>query len=276
MHQPASIFNDVIGPVMIGPSSSHTAASVRIGQVIRNMMGGQVRKAVFEFSAQGSLATTYQGQGSAFGLAAGILGLAPDDPRVVDALTMAKSAGVEIEFLITDEPCDHPNIYKATMWDDHGACLRAEMASVGGGMIEVRKIEDIPVLLGGGYYETIFLLGNLSAARAGKIYADAAALMASSGLSYDEISLHHNEKGDYLFNIKSSVPLPAKAGSLMISAGKRLDISPVLPVLSQKEYKGLFNTGEEMLAVAAAEHLSPWELAVKYECLRGGIPQRKF
>lgn len=270
MHQPASIFNDVIGPVMIGPSSSHTAASVRIGQVIRSMMRGQVRKVVFEFSDQGSLAATYQGQGSAFGLAAGILGFASDDPRIVDALETAKSAGVEIVFLITDEPCDHPNVYKATMWDNDGACIRAEMVSVGGGMIEVRKIADIPVLMGGGYYETVFLLGNLPDSQAGKIYADAVTLLASSGLSYDEISLHHNEKGDYLLNIKSPVPIGEKAGSL-ISAGRRLDIHPVLPVLSQKVYRGLFNTAEEMLAIAAAERLSPWELAVKYESLRGGI-----
>lgn len=270
MYQPASIFNDVIGPVMIGPSSSHTAASVRIGQVIRSMMRGQVRKVGFEFSTQGSLATTYSGQGTAFGLAAGILGFASDDPRVVDALAIAKSTGVEVEFLITDEPCDHPNIYKATMWDNDGACISAEMVSVGGGMIEVRKIEDIPVLLGGGYYETIFLLGNLTDSQARKIYTDAETVMASSGLFYDEISLHHNEKGDYLLNIKSNVSIGAKAGSL-ISAGKQLDIHPVLPVLSQKDYSGLFNTAEEMLAIAAAEHLSPWELAVKYECLRGSI-----
>ncbi|MEL7566279.1 MAG: L-serine ammonia-lyase, iron-sulfur-dependent, subunit alpha [Dehalobacterium sp.] len=270
MQQPASIFNDVIGPVMIGPSSSHTAASVRIGQVIRSMMRGQARKVVFQFSTQGSLATTYIGQGSAFGLAAGILGLAPDNARVADALTMAKSAGVEIEFQLIDEPCDHPNVYKVTMWDNDDQCISAEMVSVGGGMIEVRKIENIPVLLGGGYYETIFLLGNLPETEAGEIHTDGSALMASSGLSYDEISLHHNEQGDYLINIKSTVPIGEKAGSL-IPVGKRLDIDPVLPILSQKDYRGLFNTAEEMLAIAKAEHLHPWELAVKYESLRGGI-----
>jgi len=274
MQQPVSIFNDVIGPVMIGPSSSHTAASVRIGQVIRSMMRGEARKVVFQFSTQGSLATTYRGQGTAFGLAAGILGFASDDPRVSDALAIAKTAGVEIEFLITDEPCDHPNVYKVTMWDNDGQCISSEMVSVGGGMIEVRKIEDIPVLLGGGYYETIFIMGNLPDSEAEKIYTDVSAVMASSGLSYDEISLHHNVKGDYLLNIKSTVSIAEEVGSL-ICAGKRLDINPVLPILSQKDYRGLFNTAEEMLAITKAEHLSPWELAVKYESLRGGISQEE-
>lgn len=274
MRQPASIFNDVIGPVMIGPSSSHTAASVRIGHIIRSMMQGQIHKVHFEFSTQGSLANTYYGQGTAFGLAAGILGFALDDPRMVDALAMAKSAGIEIEFFITDEPCDHPNIYKTIMWDNRGDCISAEMVSVGGGMIEVRKIENIPVLLDGGYYETIFLLGNLSAVEAGKIYDDGVTCIQSAGLSYDEISLQHNEKNDYLLNIKSTSPIGEKLGAI-ISAGKRLDINPVLPILSRNNFSGLFNTAQEMLVIAKEEHLAPWELAVRYEGLRGGVSSKE-
>jgi L-serine dehydratase len=60
LKDPASIFNDVIGPVMIGPSSSHTAASVRIGNLIRQMTGGRPRRVVFEFAAGSSIAETYQ------------------------------------------------------------------------------------------------------------------------------------------------------------------------------------------------------------------------
>lgn len=270
MLQPASIFNDVIGPIMIGPSSSHTAASVRIGQVIRSMLGGQVGKVIFEFSAYGSLAATYQGQGTALGLAAGIMGFSLDDSRMAEALEIVKFAGVEIEFLIKDEIWDHPNTYMITMWDREGRCFRSEMVSVGGGMIEVRKIEGIPVLLRGGYYETIFLLGNLSALRADKIYNDALIFLESSGLSYDEVSLHHNQDQDYLLNIKSLVDLGEKLGALD-HFGKHLDIKPVLPILSKKDYPGLFNTAQEMLLIAEKEALFPWELAVKYECLRGGI-----
>lgn len=274
MHQPASIFNDVIGPVMIGPSSSHTAASVRIGQIMRSMMGGEVSKVVFRFSSQGSLATTFSGQGSAFGLAAGIMGFAADDPRVKDALEIAKSSGIKIEFLITDEPCDHPNLYKAAMWDYEGKSLTAEMVSVGGGMIQVRKIEEIPVLMDGGYYETVFLLGNLGVFEAGMLYDNVVTALKLSEVSYDEILLNHNQKGDYLLNIKSTVPLKEQVEGL-ISLGRRLDIPPVLPVLSHKDYQGLFNTGEEMLSIAQEEGLAPWELAVKYECLRGGITPRE-
>ena len=102
MKDPASIFNDVIGPVMIGPSSSHTAASVRIGNLIRQITGGHPRRVVFEFAAGSSIAETYQGQGADFGLAGGILGFDTADPRIVDALELAKHAGIEIEFRIAD------------------------------------------------------------------------------------------------------------------------------------------------------------------------------
>lgn len=274
MHQPASIFNDVIGPIMIGPSSSHTAASVRIGQIIRSMMGGEVSKVVFQFSSQGSLATTFSGQGSAFGLAAGIMGFAADDPRVADALEIAESADIIIDFLITDEPCDHPNLYKAVMWDRNGNSLTAEMVSIGGGMIQVRKIGEIPVHMDGGYYETVFLLGNLPAMEARMVYEDMVTALASTEFSYDEILLSHNTKDDYLLNIKSQADLGEQVGGL-ISQGRRLDILPVLPVFSHKNYQGLFNTAEEMLAIAEKEKLAPWELAVKYESLRGGISHQE-
>lgn len=274
MKQPASIFNDVIGPVMIGPSSSHTAASVRIGQIIRDIMAGQIQQVVFEFSTQGSLATTYHGQGTDIGLAAGILGFNTDDPRIIDALTMAKSAGIEIKFNITDDPCNHPNTYKITARDHNGRSLNIEAVSVGGGMIEIRKMEDIPVLIDGGYYETIFLLENLSELKAKKFYEHVLFTLKTSGLAFDDISLHHNNKGHYLLNIKSQDYIGEKLGSL-VSVGKRLDINPVLPILSQKNYSGLFNTAEEILAIAKNEHLSSWEIAVKYESLRGGISSKE-
>jgi L-serine dehydratase len=274
LHQPASIFNDVIGPVMVGPSSSHTAASVRIGQIIRSMMGGHVSKVVFRFSSQGSLANTFSGQGSAMGLGAGIMGFTADDARMADALEIAQSAGVKIEFIITDEPCDHPNLYKATMWDDKGNSLTAEMVSIGGGMIQVRKIEDIPVHMDGGYYETVFLLGDLESIDAEMIYEKAVNFLTASNIPFDDILLSHNIKGAYLLNIKSSVPLEETAHGFVFP-GKRLNIAPVLPILSHKDHQGLFNTAEEMLLIAKREELAPWELAVKYECLRGGITHQE-
>ncbi len=82
---PPSIFNDVIGPVMRGPSSSHCAASVRIGRLARDLMDGRIDRVLVEFDPNGSLATTHTSQGSDMGLFGGFLGWEADDDRMVDS-----------------------------------------------------------------------------------------------------------------------------------------------------------------------------------------------
>ena len=88
MDLPVSIFNDVLGPVMRGPSSSHTAAAARIGQLARQLAGGKIQKAVVEFTPDGSLATTYHTQGSDIGLAGGLLGLSLSSPELLKSLSL--------------------------------------------------------------------------------------------------------------------------------------------------------------------------------------------
>ncbi|MBG0765706.1 MAG: serine dehydratase, partial [Tissierellales bacterium] len=80
--KPASIFNDVIGPVMRGPSSSHTAASTRIGLLARQLVEDKLDRVVFQFHPEGSLATTYHGQGSDMGLVGGLLGYYPENENL--------------------------------------------------------------------------------------------------------------------------------------------------------------------------------------------------
>ena len=80
-----SIFNDVIGPVMRGPSSSHCAASVRIGRIVRDLMDGEIEEVLIEFDPDGSLATTHESQGSDMGLFGGLLGWEPTDERMVSS-----------------------------------------------------------------------------------------------------------------------------------------------------------------------------------------------
>ena len=77
-----SIFNDVLGPVMRGPSSSHSAAANRIGRLCRDLVGGDLRKAIIEYDPNGSLVTTHKSQGTDMGLYGGFLGWEPDDPRL--------------------------------------------------------------------------------------------------------------------------------------------------------------------------------------------------
>jgi L-serine dehydratase len=84
---PPSIFNDVIGPVMRGPSSSHCAAALRIGRIARDLMKENIREVLIEFDTNGALATTHKSQGSDMGLFGGLLGWDADDDRLVNSGT---------------------------------------------------------------------------------------------------------------------------------------------------------------------------------------------
>ena len=142
-----SIFNDVIGPVMRGPSSSHTAASLRIGHLARKLLGEEPVHAVFSFDPKGSLVTTYRGQGSAMGLAAGLIGMKITDPELINAEKIASSKGLKIEYLVEDYHAEHPNTYKAVIKGKSGKSINLTVLSTGGGIIRLiefdgEKIQD--------------------------------------------------------------------------------------------------------------------------------------
>jgi len=147
-----SILNDVLGPVMRGPSSSHTAASYRIGLMLRDLAGGKPVRALFEFHPAGSLASTHYTQGSDMGLAAGLSGMDMLDPDMPLSVEIARNQGIDIEFRISDYPADHPNTYKCTVQDQEGLIFTAVAESTGGGMFRFTAIMDNHVDLHGDEY----------------------------------------------------------------------------------------------------------------------------
>ena len=110
-----SIFNDVLGPIMRGPSSSHSAASVRIGRMARDLMDGNIQEVLIEFDPNGSLATTHESQGSDMGLCGGLLGWEADDERLVNYKEAIEEAGINIHISISEIDTEHPNTYKLTL-----------------------------------------------------------------------------------------------------------------------------------------------------------------
>ena len=112
---PPSIFNDVVGPVMRGPSSSHSAASVRIGRLARDLCGGQPESVLVEFDTEGSLPTTHDSQGSDMGLFGGLLGWDADDERLPESAAALKAAGIQLEIRIATFHDPHPNTYRLTV-----------------------------------------------------------------------------------------------------------------------------------------------------------------
>ena len=110
-----SIFNDVIGPAMRGPSSSHCAAAVRIGRMIRDLMDGEIQDVLIEFDPDGSLATTHESQGTDMGLFSGFLGWDATDERLTNSPRVIQEAGINVKIEITPIDAGHPNTYKMTI-----------------------------------------------------------------------------------------------------------------------------------------------------------------
>lgn len=151
---PLNVF-DIVGPVMIGPSSSHTAGAARIGLVARKLLGAQ--PATAEILLHGSFAKTYRGHGTDKALAAGILGIQPDDMRLRDSLTLAKSAGLAVTFGEIALEDAHPNTALITLTDRRGRTVRVQGASVGGGNILITRVNGMSVEITGQYPTLIVL-----------------------------------------------------------------------------------------------------------------------
>jgi L-serine dehydratase len=124
---------------MRGPSSSHVAASVRIGNLARQLLGRKLKHAVIEFERQGAIAPTYHSQGTDIGLAAGLLGLKPDDQTMPISLEKARGENVDIKFKITDFIADHPNTIKIMLADQEGRKIHLKAISVGAQAKRLRK-----------------------------------------------------------------------------------------------------------------------------------------
>lgn len=138
-----SVF-DIIGPVMIGPSSSHTAGANRIGRVARKLFGRLPESVTV--TLYGSFAKTYRGHGTDVAIVSGILDFDTADERIPDALDIAAEQGLDVQFVLSEDIVEHPNTARLTLRDKRGA-LEVVGVSIGGGSMEIREViqlDDIP------------------------------------------------------------------------------------------------------------------------------------
>ena len=146
---------DILGPTMVGPSSSHTAGACRLGQMARAIAGGTPERA--RIALHGSFAATGEGHGTHRALVGGLIGLPPDDLRLRQAYDEAHAAGLEWEFQEVDLGDDaHPNTAVITTWRE-GLESTMRGASLGGGRIEVSEVDGFHVALGGDYHTLVVL-----------------------------------------------------------------------------------------------------------------------
>lgn len=132
---------DIIGPVMIGPSSSHTAGAARIGRMARRILGEKPIKAVISF--HGSFEKTYRGHGTDRAVVGGLLDMPVDDERLRRSLKIAKQEGLEVTFRPVTLRDAHPNTMVVEAVGEHGKRVRLQAASIGGGRIRVQYLDGL-------------------------------------------------------------------------------------------------------------------------------------
>lgn len=143
-----SVF-DIIGPIMVGPSSSHTAGAVRIGLVAHSLIRGRI--ASVEITLYGSFADTGRGHGTDRAIIAGVLGVGPDDERIKYSMLLAKSENMDVIVHYSSEECEHPNTARVKVTGDDGRSYTIVGVSTGGGNIEIREIDGMEVSFSGKY-----------------------------------------------------------------------------------------------------------------------------
>ncbi len=182
-----SIF-EVMGPIMIGPSSSHTAGVVRIGNMARKILNEEPQTMKIYF--HGSFAETYKGHGTDVAIVGGLLGYRPDDERIRTSIETAKEKGIDVEFQRFEMPNAHPNTIKLDLTRADGTNLMIVGASIGGGEIVITSIDNFSVELTG-KYPTVWIL---HVDRPG-IIAKVTSTLALNGINIASLEAFREDKG---------------------------------------------------------------------------------
>ena len=180
---------DIIGPIMVGPSSSHTAGAVKIGQMVRALLDCQPKRA--EIWLHGSFAETGKGHGTELALVAGLLGMDPDDMRIPHSMKCAEEAGMEVVIDRMNIPDAHPNTALIHAWDADGEKLEVQACSIGGGRIQVSKIDGMRVNCSG-EVPTLIIRNNDRPGMA----AEVTAALARHHINIAQMMLFRNKKGE--------------------------------------------------------------------------------
>lgn len=179
---------DILGPIMIGPSSSHTAGAARLGKVARAVAGDEVIDVTFYL--HGSFAKTYKGHGTDRALVAGILGMEPSDKRLRNSLEIAKEIGLKFKFVETDLGDVHPNTVKFDMLTKSGERREVIGSSIGGGSIKITEVNGNRVEFTGEYPTLIMSQKDVPG-----VVSKVTNLLYSEGINIAFMSVFRRQKG---------------------------------------------------------------------------------
>ena len=203
---------DVMGPVMVGPSSSHTAGTARLGRVAREILDED--PVAVHFFLHPPLAATYRGHGSDFALVGGSIGLNVDDPRIPEAIRIAEQMGVDVHFSEEDLGDVHPNTVRVEI---KGKTREAEIvgSSIGGGVIEVFKINGFQTRFKGDSPTLLLFYRD----RPGMI-SEVTKIIAEEGINIASLSCSRKQRGkDAFMQIDVDSPISKAALERICSIG---------------------------------------------------------
>lgn len=268
---PPSILNDVFGPTMIGPSSSHTGAAFRIGKLCLELLGGKLTKLTARYNKGTALANTHRGQGTDRGLYGALLGWDIIDPGMQmfeeDIAQSVAEAGITVTVEYPDFGKTHASFYHLTLGNEAEEHL-VEAVSTGGGMFKILRIDEAPVLIEGDYHELlVFSEGALEPLKQHleeRLEADFFNICRSKRVGFIEV------KSAKAFDPHFLATLRQMPGVHSVNV-----LSPVLPTLSRRDLTVPFLTASDMLNYlrASGEDLALWQLALRYESARGGVSE---
>lgn len=192
-----SVF-EVLGPIMIGPSSSHTAGACAIAHLAQKMKSGSLKEV--EFTLYGSFAKTYRGHGTDRALLGGIMGFATDDVRIRDSFEIARERGISYCFVPEEGENDlHPNTVDIRMVNDSGTQTTVRGESIGGGKVRIVRINQVQVDFTGEYNAVIIIQKD----RPG-VAAHITKLLSDRGVNIAFMRLFRESKGEKAYTIVES------------------------------------------------------------------------
>ncbi len=263
-----SILNDVLGPVMRGPSSSHTAASYHIGRLAAALLGRPPVAARVAFDPGGSYGQVYREQGVDLGFAMGLLGLPLTDQKFFRALHEAASRGIDLVFEVKPlgDP-DHPNTTDIRLRSDDGGVLEVRGRSIGGGAVEITRIDGWPVLVTGNTHEFLVEMSEAAEAPVRRLIESACSLLAEPSRMARE--------GRVLLHAKCAREAGRKAAEEILSTDGVTRVRSAPPVAFVKRGMPLFESAAAMIGLAAARGCSLGRAALAHEASLLGIGEQE-
>jgi len=253
-----SLLNDVMGPVMRGPSSSHTAGSYRIGRMARSLFGEQPSSVTFRFDSEGSYGKVYRQQGADFAFVSGIMNWPITDDRFLQALELVEQEGIRIDFKVTSlEDADHPNTVHIFMTASSGKQLNAVAKSIGGGMIVFTKLDEYAVELEGKAYEYIILVNE-------KEMPTIIEWMISDGQTVGS-PIYQSSENRKLCQVKRLSELNPEILARIKALPEVIHFWVCEPVFYVQRGEPIFASFREMLEIAKEKGYSLGQIAMLYE-----------